>query len=150
MKTFDYSIIPQAVLSPDICNTISAIHEYKGKQELYLSAKPDVLTALLDIAKIQSTDASNRIEGIFTSDVRLKAIVESKSEPRNRNEQEIAGYRDVLTLIHEQYADIPLTPNTLLQMHRDLYGHLASGFGGNWKRTDNVLRSTSEQFAKMA
>ena len=139
MRTFDYSNLPEQVLNPEISSVISAIHEYKGKQDLYIEAKPDALDALLSIAKIQSTDASNRIEGISTSDARLKAIVQEKTEPKNRSEKEIAGYRDVLNTIHENHDFISLTPNMILQLHRDLYGHLSDGIGGTWKNADNII-----------
>ena len=103
MHTFDYKEAPKQLLTPDIVNMLTALHEYRGRQELYSAAEADVLTALLDIAKIQSTGASNKIEGIYTSDERLEALVMKKAEPRNRSEEEIAGYREVLATIHESY-----------------------------------------------
>jgi hypothetical protein len=95
--------IPEELINYKIMNLVSGIHEYKGKQELFIEAKPDVLDAMLEIAKVQSTGASNRIEGIFTSDERLDALVKLNAEPRNRSEREIEGYREVLSLIHENY-----------------------------------------------
>ena len=147
MKQFDYSSLPSTLLTSEICNLISMIHEYRGKQTLFSKAKKDVLKTLLEIAVIQSTDASNRIEGIFTSDERLKELVTQKAEPTTRNEKEIAGYRDVLATIHENYEFIPVTPNTILQLHRDLYSFQASGIGGHWKNSDNVIAET-DQFGK--
>lgn len=102
---------------------VGNIHEHKGKQELFIEANIDELKKLLDVALIQSTDASNRIEGIYTSDKRLKKLVYKKAEPHNRSEQEIAGYREVLTMIHETYEYIRLSPNIILQLHRDLYSY---------------------------
>ena len=99
----------------------------------------DVLKALLEIAKIQSTGASNRIEGIYTSDARLKELVQKKTEPRNRSEKEIAGYIEVLQTIHENYEYIPLKPNIILQLHRDLYKYSGSSIGGNFKNSDNTI-----------
>lgn len=81
MHTFDYKETPKQLLTPDIVNMLSSLHEFRGKQELYIEAESDVLTALLDIAKIQSTKASNKIEGIYTSDERLEALVMEKAEP---------------------------------------------------------------------
>lgn len=121
MRKFDYSIIPDELMNHEIMNLISAIHEYKGKQELFIEAKSDVLESMIEIAKIQSTGASNRIEGIYTSDERLDALVKEKAEPRNRSEREIAGYREVLGLIHESYDYIVPRANVILQLHRDLY-----------------------------
>ena len=97
---------------------LNIIHEYKGKQTLYIEAKKDILTNLLNIAKIQSSEYSNKIEGIETTDKRIKEIVNDKVKPKNRNEEEIAGYRDVLEIIHENYDNIPITSNYILQLHK--------------------------------
>lgn len=103
MKNFDYITNPAKLLTPEIVQMVGSIHEHKGKQELFLEANIDELKTLLEVALIQSTGASNRIEGIFTSDKRLEELVSQKAEPRNRSEQEIAGYREVLATIHESY-----------------------------------------------
>ena len=139
MRTFDYKDYPHRLLTPETVGLLSAIHEFKGKQELYSTARKDVLDTLLEVAKIQSTEASNRIEGIFTSDERLKALVMEKAAPASRNEREIAGYRDVLATIHEAHDTIPVSPNVILQLHRNLYSFQASSFGGHWKDSDNVI-----------
>ncbi len=142
MRRFDYSSFPGKLLTPEICNLLAAIHEYRGKQDLFITAKKDVLQTLLEVATIQSTDSSNRIEGIFTSDDRLKALVEEKTEPVSRSEREIAGYRDVLATIHGNHEYIPVTPNTILQLHRDLYAFQPTGIGGHWKSGDNFIAET--------
>jgi Fic family protein len=145
MHNFDYKEKPRELLVPEIVNMLSALHESKGKQELYIESKPDVLTALLEVAKIQSTKASNRIEGIFTSDERLEAIVKEKAIPRNRSEEEIAGYREVLATIHESFEYITARPNTILQLHRDLYAFSHASAGGKYKNSDNVIAETDSQ-----
>ena len=142
MHIFDYQNAPVKLLTPEITALLSVIHEFKGKQELYLNAKPDVLNALMEVAKVQSTTSSNRIEGISTTDVRMRELMSRKTIPRNRNEQEIAGYRDVLRTIHESHDFISITPNILLQLHRDLYSKLPQGIGGHWKLNDNVIEET--------
>lgn len=139
MRIFDYTDYPARLLTPEITGLLSSIHEFRGKQDLYIAAKKDVLKTLLDVAKIQSTKASNRIEGIFTSDERLRRLVFDKAEPASRNEREIAGYRDVLATIHEAYETIPVTANVILQLHRNLYSFQAVAFGGHWKDSDNVI-----------
>lgn len=144
MHTFDYNEAPKRLLTPEIVNMLSSLHEFKGRQELYIEAESDVLTALLDIAKIQSTKASNKIEGIYTSDERLEALVMDKTEPRNRSEEEIAGYREVLTAIHDSYEYIPIRPNNILQLHRDLYSFSSSDTGGRFKNTDNVIAESGK------
>lgn len=142
MHIFDYKNAPVKLLTPEITALLSTIHEYKGKQELYLNARPDVLNALIEVAKVQSTTSSNRIEGISTSDARMRELMSQKTIPRNRNEKEIAGYRDVLKTIHESHDFIAITPNVLLQLHRDLYSKLPQGIGGHWKLNDNVIEET--------
>ena len=123
-------------------NLVSKIHEYKGKQELFIEAKPDILEAMLEVAKIQSTGASNRIEGIFTSDARLGQLVMEKAEPLSRDEEEIAGYREVLNIIRENYEHIPLKSGIILQLHRELYSFHPSASGGKYKNQDNVIEET--------
>ena len=144
MHTFDYKETPKKLLTPDIVKMLSSLHEFRGKQELYIEAESNVLTALLDIAKIQSTKASNKIEGIYTSDERLEALVMQKTEPQNRSEEEIAGYREVLATVHDSYEYIPISPNNILQLHRDLYCFSSSDTGGRFKNTDNVIAESGK------
>jgi len=139
MHTFDYIDTPRRLLTPDIVKQLSALHEFKARQDFWSGARKDVLAALLNVARIQSTQASNQIEGIFTSTDRLRAIVMQKAEPQGRSEQEIAGYRDVLNTIHEQHAYIPVHPSGILQLHRDLYSFSGSDRGGAFKPADNVI-----------
>lgn len=148
MRQFDFKTSAAKLLTNDIVNMLGYIHEYKGQQNLFIEAKADVLSHLLEIAKIQSTEASNRIEGIYTSDDRIQALVKEKSEPRNRNENEIAGYRDVLATIHENYDYIPPRANVILQLHRDLYQYSGMGIGGRFKNTDNVIEEELEDGTK--
>lgn len=145
MRTFDYIKTPEKLLTPEIVQMIASIHEHKGKQELFLEANIDELKTLLDVAFIQSTGASNRIEGIFTSDKRLEELVNQKSEPRNRSEQEIAGYREVLATIHESYEYITPRPNIILQLHRDLYSYSQGTTGGSYKNSDNIIAETGTE-----
>ena len=139
MREFNYKSEYAKLLTPDIVNLLTVIHEFKGEQTLFLEAKSDLLTQLLEIAKIQSTEASNRIEGIITTDERLKLIVREKTMPKTRSEKEIAGYRDVLTTIHESYDYIPPRSSMILQLHRDLYKFSGMSIGGNFKNSDNVI-----------
>ena len=139
MRSLNYKETYQKLLTPEIVSYLAQIHEQKGQQNLFIEAHKDELSELLEIAKIQSTDASNRIEGIITTDDRLKKIVRNKTTPRNRSEREIAGYRDVLASIHEDYDYIPIRPNMILQLHRDLYKFNNTGFGGNYKNSDNII-----------
>ncbi len=145
MRHFDYITSPAKLLTPEIVQMVGSIHEHKGKQELFLEANIDELKTLLEVALIQSTGASNRIEGIFTSDKRLEELVSQKVEPRNRSEQEIAGYREVLATIHESYEYISPRPNIILQLHRDLYSYSQGAAGGCYKNSDNVIAETNAE-----
>ena len=139
MRNYDYRDKWQKLLTPEIVSMLTQIHEYKGEQSLFIEAKADTLEQLMEIAKIQSTGASNKIEGIYTSDERLAALVKNKTRPRTRNEQEIAGYRDVLNTIHESYEHIPPKASIILQLHRDLYKFEGYDIGGKYKSADNVI-----------
>ena len=139
MRNYNYKNKWQKLLTPEVVSLLTQIHEFKGEQTLFIEAKADTLTQLVEIAKIQSTAASNKIEGIYTSDDRLKSLVSNKTTPRTRNEQEIAGYRDVLSTIHESHDFIPVKPAIILQLHRDLYKFSGRSIGGNYKSVDNVI-----------
>ena len=139
MRPFAYKAEYQKLLTPEIVSYLIQIHEQKGKQSRFSDAQKDILDELLEIAKIQSTEASNRIEGIITTDDRLKLLVRNKTTPRSRSEREIAGYRDVLNTIHENYAFIPIRPGMILQLHRDLYKFSGMSIGGSFKNSDNVI-----------
>ncbi len=145
MRSFDYIKTPEQLLKPEIVQMVGRIHEHKGKQELFLEANIDELKTLLEVALIQSTGASNRIEGIFTTDKRLEELVRQKAEPRNRSEQEISGYREVLSTIHESYEYINPRPNIILQLHRNLYSYSGGNAGGNYKNSDNVIAETDAE-----
>ena len=148
MRQFRYKDTYHTLLSPDIVALVSMIHEHKGEQSVFAAANGDTLEKLVEIARIQSTEASNRIEGIVTTDDRLKKIVMDKTMPRTRSEKEIAGYRDVLTTIHENYDFIPLRVNTILQLHRDLYKFSGKSIGGSFKNSDNVISETMPDGSK--
>lgn len=149
MRNYSYSGRWQSLLKPEIVALLTQLHEFKGEQAMFAQAKPDVLNTLTEIAKIQSTEASNRIEGIYTSDERLKKLMLDKTTPKSRNEQEIAGYRDVLATIHENYEYIPLRPNMILQLHGDLYKFSGQSIGGSYKNTDNIIAEEDEKGNKM-
>ena len=145
MRNYGYTNKWQTLLTPEVVSLLIQIHEYKGEQTLFIEAKADTLTQLVEVAKIQSTEASNRIEGIYTSDDRLKRLVASKTTPRSRSEQEIAGYRDVLSTIHESHDFIPVKPSIILQLHRDLYKFSGKSTGGRYKPADNQITQEDEQ-----
>lgn len=136
---FDYSISLPSICTPETMGAVAAIHEYKGKQELYQALQPESFGKLAAVARVQSIGSSNKIEGIETTDARLEALAAGKVVPRNRDECEIAGYRYVLDLIHERYAHIAATPNVILQLHRDLFDMERASFAGRWKDSDNAI-----------
>ncbi len=142
MRHFHYAKIKNQKWDTGTLRTIGAIYHEAGKQDLYLRQKPEELEKLVEIAKIQSTESSNAIEGIFTSATRLKQIALEKTTPKNRDEQEIAGYRDVLSVIHENFDIIPISVNYILQLHKILYSHMANPMGGKMKNVQNYISAT--------
>lgn len=142
MKNFNYSEIKNQKWDSDILGLIAAIYKEAGKQEMSLKQKPQELEKLVEIAKIQSTEASNAIEGIITTSTRIKQLVEEKTTPKNRDEQEIAGYRDVLNIIHESFDTIPISQNYILQLHKILYSHMNNPMGGRTKSVQNYISAT--------
>ena len=139
MRNYSYKNEWKKLLTPEIVAMLTRIHEYKGEQNNFLGATKDTLTHLVEIAKIQSTESSNKIEGIYTSSERLTKILKDKTRPSNRSEQEIAGYRDVLALIHESHDYIQPKPNMILQLHKMLYKY-GGAEGGVYKFNDNEIQ----------
>ena len=144
VRHFDYAALENRTWDNEVINYLSLIHEYKGKQSAYLKQKPQELERLVELAKVQSTEASNSIEGIRTTETRLRQLMSERTTPRNRDEKEIAGYRDALNIVHENFEYIPLTPNYILQLHKILLSHTDSGFGGSFKNVQNYISATDE------
>ena len=142
MRAFNYSKIKEEKWDSEILGLIAAIYKEAGKQELYLKQRPEEIEKLVEIAKIQSTEASNAIEGIVTTSTRIRQLVEERTTPKNRNEQEIAGYRDVLGIIHESFDAISITPNYILQLHKILYSHMNNPMAGRTKSVQNYISAT--------
>lgn len=138
-KVFDYSKLEIRTWDKEVLNYIGLIHEYKGRQQLYLAQRPDELDKLIELAKIQSTEASNAIEGIITTNQRLVQLMNDKTTPKNRNEEEIKGYRYALNLVHENFEYIPIRSNYILQLHKEMYQFLDVNFGGKFKDTPNEI-----------
>jgi len=148
VKSFNPGFLEKQPITQNLLQTIRGIAEYKGKQDLYKEQSPQVLETLRQAAIIQSMESSNRLEGITAPLERIKELVAKKTTPKNRSEQEIAGYRDVLNTIHANYADIPFTTGVVLQFHRDLYQFLP-GEGGKWKPVDNEITETNANGTKI-
>lgn len=142
MRIFNYSAIKNQKWDLEVVGLIAAIYKEAGKQEAYLTQRPAELKKLVEIAKVQSTEASNAIEGIVTTSTRIRQLVEEKTAPKNRNEQEIAGYRDALNIIHENFDVIPLTRNYILQLHKILYSHMNNPMAGKTKNVQNYISAT--------
>ena len=142
MREFNYSLIRNQKWDSELLGLIAAIYKEAGKQELYLKQRPQELEKLVEIAKIQSTEASNAIEGIVTTSTRIRQLVEEKTTPHNRDEQEIAGYRDALNIIHESFDAIPVTQNYILQLHKIMYSHMNNPMAGRTKNVQNYITAT--------
>ena len=142
MRDFHYAAIREQKWDSEILGLIAAIYKEAGKQEMYLKQRPEELEKLVEIAKVQSTEASNAIEGIVTTSTRIRQLVEEKTAPRNRDEQEIAGYRDALNIIHENFDAIPITRNYILQLHKVLYSHMNNPIAEQTKSVQNYISAT--------
>ena len=142
MRGFNYSKIKDLKWDSDVLGLVAAIYKEAGKQELYLKQRPEELNKLVEIARIQSTEASNAIEGIVTTATRIRQLALEKTTPKNRDEQEIAGYRDVLNVIHESFDAIPITKNYILQLHKMLYSHMNNPIAGQTKNVQNYISAT--------
>lgn len=142
MREFNYSELKEQKWDSEILSLVAAVYKEAGKQELYLKQRRGELEKLVEIAKVQSTEASNAIEGIVTTSTRIRQLVAEKTTPRNRDEQEIAGYRDVLNVIHENFDMIPITRNYILQMHKILYSHMNNPMAGKTKNVQNYISAT--------
>lgn len=142
MRAFNYSAIKEQKWDSEILGLVAAIYKEAGKQELYLKQRPEQLEKLVDIAKVQSTEASNAIEGIVTTNTRIRQIVNEKTTPKNRDEQEIAGYRDALNIIHDSFDAIPITQNYILQLHKIMYSHMNNPLAGCTKTVQNYISAT--------
>lgn len=148
MRNYEYGDKWKSLLTPEIVRYLTKIHEYRGEQRLIAERHADVLADLVQVAKIQSTESSNRMEGIYTSEEQLRKLVLDKTKPRSRDEREIAGYRDVLNTIHENYPHIPVKSTYILQLHRDLYKFEQNGLDGSYKNVDNVIEEEDETGSK--
>lgn len=142
MRTFNYDQLTSIKWDSEIVSLVAKIHEYKGKQDLYIRQKPIELDRLTKIAKIHSVESSNKIEGIITTAARIKQLVQEKTTPRNRDEFEIVGYRDVLNTIHESHDFIPVKPNYILQLHRDMLTKAGFTMCGQFKNVSNYIQET--------
>lgn len=137
-KSFENSVLARQALNQGLLQSARLVGEYRGKEALFKQQSPQVLQALRESAVVQSTESSNRIEGVVAPPQRIRDLVAKRTQPANRSEQEIAGYRDVLNTVHTNFADMPLTSNLVLQLHRDLFQFVPAG-GGRWKATDNDI-----------
>ena len=142
MRTFNYSRIRDQKWDSDMLGLIAAIYKEAGKQEMHLKQRPEELEKLVEIAKVKSTESSNAIEGIVTTSTRVRQLVEEKTTPKNRNEQEIAGYRDVLNVIHESFDAIPISRDYILQLHKILCSHMNNPMAGKTKNVQNYISAT--------
>jgi len=138
MKSLDERFDARLPLTHGLARTLRTLGEFRGREELYRQQMPQALASLREAAIIQSTESSNRIEGVTAPPKRLRELVSGQSTPRNRSEQEIAGYRDVLNAIHGNHAAIRVTPNVIKQFHRDLFAY-TNATGGRWKSGPNTI-----------
>jgi Fic family protein len=137
-NSFEPAVLERQALNQGLLQAVRLVGEFRGKEALFKQQSPQVLQALRESAVIHSTESSNRIEGVVAPPQRIRDLVADRTQPANRSEQEIAGYRDVLNSIHTNFAAMRLTSNLVLQLHRDLFQFVPGG-GGRWKASDNDI-----------
>lgn len=139
MRRFDYSFLKNEAVPARFVSLASDIAAMKvtasDRQNIYTEA----FVELEKIAKVQSVKSSNAIEGVITNDIRINEIVNRSSAPLNHDEAEIAGYRDVLNLIHKNYKTLDLDERDILSLHKILFSYTGSDNGGKYKQNDNVI-----------
>jgi Fic family protein len=112
--------------------------EARGKQDLWLRQKPEVLKVLREQAIIQSVESSNRIEGVTIPADRLRPVVLGKVKPRDRSEEELAGYRQAIDWIFSRKRKVSVIPAVIQRLHTLAQGGF-SGDAGEWKRRNNEI-----------
>lgn len=138
MHSIDEKFDARLPLTHSLVRTIGLLGEYRGKEQLYRQQMPQQLETLREVAVIQSTESSNRIEGVTAPAKRIRDLVAEKTTPQDRPEQEIAGYRDVLNTIHGNHAAMRFTAGLVKQLHRDLFKYTDQN-GGRWKSVTNQI-----------
>lgn len=147
MKNFNYSFLESGMLPSGLVNVVEAIAGLREREKQRREQYPDVFTRLESIARVQSVKGSNEIEGIVTSEERINEIVNQNSAPLNHNEAEIAGYRDALSLIHENYTALDIRERDILRLHEIMLSY-APVSGGAYKQNDNVIMEVDSSGAR--
>ncbi len=142
MRKFDYSFLKNLMVPISFVQMAQTIYSLKSISDEKKKNYPDLFSSLQKIAIVQSVKGSNAIEGIITTDERIEAIVNKSSAPLNHSEMEIAGYRDALSLIHQNHGDMSLDETTILNLHKILLSQTNLSYGGSYKKEDNVIRET--------
>lgn len=144
MRDFNYNLLKDKKWDLEIINYVSTIEKFKGRGEVFLSQKAHILDNLVELAIIQSTESSNKIEGIRTTDSRIQDLLQKNIKPKNRDEEEILGYQDVLRTIHESYKYIPISSDVILQLHKNLFRYSEKSIGGRYKNSQNYISETNQ------
>lgn len=138
MHSLDPAFLDGLQFSAQQLATLNRIGEFQGKQILYAERLPEVLKTMRRVAQVESAESSNRIEGIEAPRRRIQGLVIEGTAPQNRSEQEIAGYRDAIALIHDAAADMDVSAGVIRQLHTIMYRYLPQP-GGRWKMVDNEI-----------
>ena len=145
MRKFDYSFLNNGLLPAKLTNLTAAIYSLKTASNIKKDYFEKIFTELEKVAKVQSVKSSNEIEGIVTSDERIREIVNQSSKPLNHNEAEIAGYRDALNIIHLEYTKLDFTEDTILKLHEILMSYTTYEYAGKYKLNNNYIIEEDKQ-----
>ena len=138
MKSFEHGYLHEMMISHGLLSNIGLLGRFRGREALYVRQSPEVLDTLRRVAMVQSVESSNRIEGVTVAAGRIDPLVLKKAKPKDRAEQEISGYRDVLAQIHADPDRLKLSTALIRGFHRHMYQY-ADEKSGHWKTKDNVI-----------
>ncbi len=139
MRKYDYSFLEKDKIPGGLVNVLTGIYSMKADNDHRKEKYDAVFTELEKIAIVQSVKGSNAIEGILTTDERINEIVNRNSAPLNHNEEEIAGYRDALNLIHNHYQELSFGEANLFSLHEMMLKVAKPNVAGKYKEQDNVI-----------
>ena len=138
MKSLDIDFLSRRAIPIEMGGLLQKLGECKGRQDLFQHQTPQVLETLKQTAIIESTESSNRIEGITVPAKRFRELMARPTKPKDRSEAEILGYREILSRIHTKPESFSIDEKTILEFHKQIYAKTDVP-GGQWKKRDNTI-----------
>ncbi len=140
MHKFTYDFLKEKTITSDLFTLSNIITDLRNKTNARKQLNKSLFNKLETIAIKESVEGSNAIEGIFTTEERIKEILENNSKPHTHNEEEIAGYHDAIKFIKENYEYLSFDEKTIKTIHMMIVArHVGYDKGGKYKTSDNVI-----------